>query len=413
MKKSMTLISCHREVMTLSKAQSLSARGAMSFEDLSLQKKMSFVIEESKIVWIGKKSKLPRSLRAQIQKEVNIDGNIFPGFIDCHTHTLFAGDRVAEFELKNKGVSYQTIAQNGGGISHTVQQSRSASDKKINTLLKQRLDLFLNQGVTTVEVKTGYGLNTSSERRFLKILNHLEHSIEVIPTFLGAHAVPSEFSNEDLYLQSLKNDLIEIQKKKLAHRVDIFIEKGFFSSVKARDYLLTAKKMGFDLVIHADQLSLCGGAELAIDLGAVSADHLICIEDQQIQRLSKSEVTGVLLPAADFYSHCPYPPARKMIDSGCRVALATDFNPGTSPTQNIQFVGLLARTMMKMTLPEVFVALTLGAAYALREQNRLGALMPGYQADFFVANKDWDQFFYDLSETSLDSVWKKGKKVKK
>ena len=408
--RSLILISGSDEIVTLSAAAERQGRGPMGEADLSLIKKSSLLIQDGIIKWVGNKKKLPREFNKA--EEISVSGNVFPGFIDCHTHTIFHGNRAHEFELRNRGVSYQEIAQRGGGIAFTVQQTRGASNQELKKSLMNRLDYFLKQGITTVEVKSGYGLSSSSEIRLLKALKSSKHPVEIIPTYLGAHSIPPEFNDAKSYISHLKNQLSEIKSKKLADRVDIFVEKGYFSKELADDYLNFAKKLGFKITVHADQLSLSGGAEVAVAVDAASADHLICVEDAQIKKLSQSQTTCVLLPAADFYTHCPYPPARKMLEQDCRIALASDFNPGTSPTQNIQFVGLLARTMMQMSLPEVFTAMTVGAAHALSQQDRLGSLTENKQADFFVSERSWDQFFYDLSPTPIKTVWKRGVPLK-
>ncbi|MCC6138653.1 MAG: amidohydrolase family protein, partial [Bdellovibrionaceae bacterium] len=229
----------------------------------------------------------------------------------------------------------------------------------------------------------------------------------VVSTFLGAHAIPKNTTAQE-YLNDLKKDLTIIAKKNLAKRVDIFVEKGYFSVAEAKDYLLFAKSLGFEVCIHAEQLSRTGSALLAHEISAQSSDHNICVSDSDIQKIAKSETTYVLLPNADFYIHCPYPPARKMIDAGVRVALSTDFNPGTSPSQSIQLVGVLARLKMNMSLPEVFAAWTVGAAHALGMERERGALLPGYSADFFATDANWSEFFYDLLHPSISKVWVSG-----
>ncbi|MBY0313992.1 MAG: imidazolonepropionase [Bdellovibrionales bacterium] len=404
------LISGSDEIVTLQAAAERQGRGAMGETALSVIKKSALLIQDGIIKWVGNKKKLPREFRKA--KEISVSGNLFPGFIDCHTHTIFHGNRAHEFEMRNRGVTYQEIAHQGGGIAFTVKQTRGASDADLKRSLISRLDYFIKQGVTTVEIKSGYGLSPSSEIRLLKILKSTKHSVEIVPTYLGAHSIPPEYKDAKSYISHVKNQLSEIKSKKLAERVDIFVEKGYFSKELAEDYLHFAKDLGFKITVHADQLSLSGGAEIAVAVDAVSADHLIRVEEAQIKKLSQSETTCVLLPAADFYTHCPYPPARKMLEHNCRIALASDFNPGTSPTQNLQFVGLLARTMMQMSLPEVFTAMTVGAAHALSQQDRLGSLTENKQADFFVSERSWDQFFYDLSPTPIKTVWKRGVPLK-
>ncbi len=398
------------EIMTLSGAVAKQARGPIKAEDLSLQSRVAMVVENGKVAWVGAKAKLPRDIK-KIDQEISLGGaNVFPGFVDCHTHSIFLGERSHEFEMRNQGMSYQQIAAQGGGILSTVRETRKGLSQNLKEVLEGRLQNFLKQGVTSVEVKSGYGLSIKDELRLLKIIKNVESPVKVTSTFLGAHALPPEFRTTTDYLSELQLVLPQIVQERLAERIDIFIENNYFSLEEGRSYLSAAKNLGLDIAIHADQLSRTGASLLAVELGAVSADHAICVNDEDIQKIAKSEVTCVLLPAADFYIHCAYPPARKMIDAGVRVALSTDFNPGTAPTQNIQLVGLLSRLHMKMTLPEVFVGLTLGAAHALRKGGARGALHPGYEADFFVSTRSWNQFFYDMSGCDIQSVWINGTK---
>ena len=232
----------------------------------------------------------------------------------------------------------------------------------------------------------------------------------IVTTFLGAHAIAEEFKSEKSYLESLKKDLLKVKKSKLSSRVDVFIEKGYFSRKMSKDYLEYAKKLGFSISIHADQLSRSKATLLAVELQAKSADHVVYLNEKDKKVLAQSQTVAVLLPCADFYLGCPYPDARGLIDKGVCVALATDFNPGSSPSQSLGLLGLLARVQMKMSLPEVFVALTFGGAKALAMGDRLGALLPGYQADFFTTTSSWEDFFYN-KEPSLSATFVKGKKV--
>lgn len=388
-------------------------RGPMTKKELGLKKNCSLLVDQGKVVWLGPAARLPRELRRQIKKDVAVRENLFPGFIDCHTHSVFAGDRRGEFELRNTGVSYQEIARQGGGIQSTVKATRKASEATLAHLLLNRLNRFAAQGVTTVEVKSGYGLSVPQELKMLRAIKNVKHPVRRVSTFLGAHGLGPEHSSNESYLESLKKALPQIAKLSLADRVDIFVEKGYFTVEQARDYLSEAKRLGFDVMIHADQLSRTGASRLCVDMGAVSTDHAICVNKKDIALLSQSEVTSVLLPAADFYIHCPYPPARQLIDQGGRVALATDFNPGSSPTQNIQFVGLLARLKMNMSLPEVYSALTVGAAHALSLQSCKGALVPKYDADFFTCSQSWDELFYGLGSPQIKSVYIAGQRLAK
>jgi imidazolonepropionase len=398
------------ELISLENAGRAEGRGPLDESHLSVRKKQVMVCEGKTIVWVGELRKLPKKL-FKIKKEVSLKGNVFPGFIDCHTHSVFAGNRRHEFEMRNQGTSYQEIARAGGGILATVKATRKATVKQLEDELRPRLQEFLRQGVTSIEIKSGYGLSVKEEIKILQSIQKTKHPIKRTATFLGAHALSPEFNDYSSYLDDLKRNLKLIFEKKLARRIDIFAEDGYFSVDQAKAYLREAQKIGFDITIHADQLTRTGAGRLAIEVGAFSADHLIRVNESDIRELARSSVTCVLLPASDFYIHCPYPPARQMIDKGCRVALSTDFNPGSSPTQNLQFVGLLARVQMKMSLPEVFSALTVGGAYALGYGKSRGVLAPGYDADFFVSPRDWDQFFYDLNTIPMSSVWIDGKKT--
>lgn len=365
--------------------------------DLGLVKKPALVTEKGRIVWVGSQSKLPKELSRKISGEVSLKGlTLLPGLVDCHTHTVFAGSRAAEYELRNQGVSYQEITRRGGGIHSTVKKVRAAVAQDLVASSEKKLKNFLAQGVTFVEIKSGYGLNLAAEIKTLKVIDQLK-TLRVCSTFLGAHALPKEWSSHESYLGHLLEKVApRVLKETSCRRADIFIEKGFFEAPSSRTYLRALQALGFQLAIHADQLSNSGGTELAIELGALSADHAIHLSEATVQKLSKSEVTAVLLPAADLYMKCPYPPARKIIDAGGRVALSTDFNPGSSPTQDMALVGFLARQEMKMSLSEVIAGTTWNAARALGLQDQIGSLEVGKAADFAGFELDWDQLFYSV-----------------
>lgn len=374
-------------------------------KDLALINKAAMAVNNGVIEWVGKQSKLPPQFKKW--KKKSLKGlNVFPGFIDCHTHMIFAGDRKNEFELRNQGVSYQEIAKQGGGILSTVEQTRKAKLEELIRLGQERVKQYISQGVTTIEVKSGYGLNLKTESKILKAAKKLKKA-NIVTTYLGAHAIPKDVGDEKKYLEQLIKDLDVIKKEKLAKRVDIFIEKGYFSIEEGRKYLKIAQEKGFDLCIHADQMSAMKASALAVELGAKSADHAICLSDSEKKQMAESETTAVLLPCADFYLQCDYPDARKIIDNGGRVALATDFNPGSSPTQSLALLGVLSRLEMKMTLAEVFVAMTLGGAFALSLENNQGALVEGYEANFFTSKKSWSEFFYDMSPLPVEETFLK------
>lgn len=400
-----------KKVYSLEGAAKKKARMVAS-EDLGLIQNGALILDDGKIEWIGEQSQLTQSQLDSIEYVEDLgDRAILPGFVECHTHTVFAGNRAQEFEWRNQGISYQEITKKGGGIHSTVRQTRGALESELLKLAQQRADEFLKQGVTTLEVKSGYGLDRESEIKMLRVARAIKGP-RVITTFLGAHAKPAEYSTALDYLKYLEQEVLPIvAKQNLADRVDIFIEDGFFGAKESQAYLKTATDLGFDLVVHADQLSLSGGTELAVNLNAKSADHLIQISDREIKMLSESDVTSVLLPAADLYMKCAYPPARKLIDSRARVALATDFNPGSSPTQDLALVGLLARLEMKMSLAEVVVAYTLGAAYALGLEKEVGSLQAGKVADVVVIDGDIDLIFYSSGKMPIFKVFKDGREV--
>jgi imidazolonepropionase len=386
--------------------------------DLGIIENAAYVVEGDQVLWFGKDDKIPKDFSRQKINEIFLkDQTVMPAFTECHTHTVFAGNRAQEFEWRQRGVSYQEIAKRGGGILSTMTATRKATAEELLKLAQKRADHFLRQGVALLEIKTGYGLDLQSEIKCLEVIKKIKN-IKTVSTFLGAHAIPPGYS-EKKYLHELTTKFLPlIKKRKLSSRVDIFIENGFFSVPEAIHYLNAAKEMGFSIVVHADQLSLCGGSDLAVDLEALSAEHLIQIKELQIKKLAKSEVTAVLLPAADLYMKCAYPPARKLIDAGARVALATDYNPGSSPTQDLSLVGLLARLEMKMTLPEVIAAYTYNPWRALgqRSEQQSGRqsqrqMNHFWSADFLCTSLDWTQFFYSAGSNMADLLLLGSRKI--
>jgi len=373
--------------------------------------RMAMIIDNGLISWIGPQSKIPKKIK--FKKTIDLKKKkVMPAFIECHTHTLFAGSRADEFELRNTGTSYLEIAKTGGGILSTMKKTRAASPKELLASTQKRVNNFIKQGVATVEIKSGYALDLKNEIKTLEVINKIK-TARVIPTFLGAHAKPPEYDSYGKYLEHLATDVLPlVKKKKLSNRVDIFIEKNFFEVPESRTYLSAAKKLGFDVTIHANQLSLSGGAELALELQAHSADHVIHLADETIQYFAKNQTVAVLLPAADLYMKCAYPPARNLIDSGATVALATDYNPGTCPTQDLSLVGLLARLEMKMTLSEVFKAYTINAAKALGIDHQEGSLVVGKRANFICTDAELTDFFYSAGAMPSHELFILGKLTK-
>lgn len=396
------------ELVTLSGAAAKQGRRVVD-ADLNVIKNGSFVVQGKKILWAGPTSEIPKKYG---KGGVSLKGHsVVPAFVECHTHMVFAGNRADEFEKRNQGMSYQEIAREGGGILSTMRATRSATVAELARSGQARVDRFVAQGVTTIEAKSGYGLDTKFEFKILEANKRLKKA-RIISTYLGPHAVSPDFPLTGDYIKNIiEKDLPQLKKNKLARRCDIFVERGFFVDEPARRYLKAAKDLGFDLTIHADQLSLSGGSRMAIEFGAKSADHVLQIEKPEIEALAKSEVTCVLLPSSDLYLKTKYPPARSLIDAGARVALATDFNPGTSPTQDLALTGLLARLEMKMTLAECISAYTVGAAYALGLENELGSIESGKLADFVVLDGSYRDLFYQIGHTPVSQVWREGIKI--
>ena len=394
-------------LFTLEGAMSKGGRRVL-VSDLSPIDKAAIVESKGRIVWLGKEADLPQHYANADLVENLLGASVVPAFIESHTHLIFAGNRAGEFERRLRGESYASIAASGGGIVATVNPTRASSIEDLVVLGQKRVENFVRQGVTTIECKSGYGLSLESETKLLEAAGLLERA-RIVRTFLGAHAVPAEFSGSKAYLDFLEaNALPEIARRGLASRVDIFVEKNYFSVPDARQFLLTAKQLGFNIAVHADQLTRSGAAALAVEVGAHSAEHLINISSTDVDALAKSNVTCVLLPAADLYMRCAYPPARRLIDAGARVALATDFNPGTSPTQDLALVGLLARLEMQMTLAETLCAYTVAPAYALGLEADLGALTVGRFCDFAVLDNTIDEIFFQVGRMGVAKVIREG-----
>jgi len=377
-------------LMTLEPAMKKGARRP-STQDYGFIDNAVLVIKSGKVAWVGPRLDLPREFK-KFSKRRALGGLVMPGLIDPHTHLVFAGDRSQEFEMRLGGATYQEIAASGGGIKCTMNSTRQASATQLLKLARERLEIFLKQGVTTVEIKSGYGLTLKDETKCLEVAKRLGNlkKATVIKTFLGAHALPPEFdqgpSKEQAhheYVRTLAYDwLPKLCKKKLVDHVDIFVDEGYFSANEARVLLSAALLNGVQIKIHSDEFKSIGGTDVAIDMNALSADHLLAISEASARRLAQSETTAVLLPTTALFLRAAYAPARKLLDLGARVALGSDFNPGSSPTQDLSLVGILAATQMQMTVPEIVVGHTLAASFALGLQKQKGVLIPGYDADF-------------------------------
>jgi imidazolonepropionase len=343
---------------------------------------------KSKVLWSGARSELPSKFKKL--KKITAGGKmVLPGFVDSHTHLVFAGDRSREFEMRLAGKSYQEIAAQGGGIINSVRATRELSAAELYKLSLQRVQNFLKQGVTTIEIKTGYGLSFESEKKCLEVIKKLKNGpATIFSTFLAAHAVPKEFKNrKEEYIREISEKWLP-KLHKLCDYVDIFLDEGYFNQEDTDILFKAAQKFNVPTKIHADELALTGGTQTAVNFKSLSADHLLKITDREIELLAENEVTATLLPTTAFFLKTAYAPARKLLDQGARVALATDFNPGTSPTQDISLVGTLSALEMNMRIEEVIVGLTLNGAYALGLEKSKGALITGFDSDFFLVEGD-------------------------
>ncbi len=389
-------------------------------EDLGIIEDGAVAISGNKIVGVGKTKDILGEIRTTDKARV-IDAKdkvVLPGFVDCHTHPVFAGTREDEFEMRIKGKSYHEIAAAGGGIKSSVKTLRSKSKEELIQLALPRLDRMLSYGTTTIEAKSGYGLSLEDEIKMLEVIKELNriHPIDLIPTFLGAHEIPEEYKNNRTeYIKLITEKMIpEVAKGKLAVFCDIFCETGVFDIEESREILKAAKAHGFKLKLHADQLSALGGSKLAAELGAISADHLEFVDDDGIEKMKEAGVIGVLLPGACFgLGIKEYPPARKMIDRGLPLALATDFNPGSSMTESVPMILSLACLMMRMTPAEAIAASTINSAYAVDKRNDIGSIEVGKKADLVIWNvQNYKEIPYHFGVNLVDRVIKEGKVVR-
>lgn len=349
---------------------------------------------------------------------------VMPGFVDPHTHLVFAGDRAAEFEMRLRGATYLEIMAAGGGIMNTVRATRAASLDELVTQSRQRLDRTLAHGTTTVEAKTGYGLDTENELKMLEAIRLLNesHPVDLVPTFLGAHAIPTEYRGR---AEEYVDLVIEEMLPRLRSEgyvggegpffCDVFCEEGAFSLEQSRRVLERAKEMGMGLKIHADEFTPLGGAALAAELGATSADHLACTPDEEIKLLADSGTIAVLLPGTPFgLGEEHYSPARKMIELGVPVALATDLNPGTCYCESMPFIMALACRQMSMTPAEAIVASTINAAHAIGLGHEVGSLEVGKKADLLILNlPDYRHLAYRFGTNLVDTVVKAGRVIER
>ncbi len=398
--------------------------------DVGLIKNGAVAVAGGKIISVGKSEEVLR----EFESENTIDANervVSPGFVECHTHIVFAGNRLNEFELKIKGADYLEILQNGGGIISTVRQTREASLADLIEQSRKRLDKMLSLGVTTAEVKTGYGLDTATEFKMLEAILELDgfHPIELLPTFLPAHAVPPEFEGKsDEYVDLICGEMlpklrdfrdfvyIDVDRvnfdytKNKPFFVDVFCERNAFDLEQSRKVLETAKNLGFKLKAHVDEFTNLGGARMAIELGATSIDHLDAISSPEIALLAESETIGVVTPTVNFnFGSAEFADARKFIDAGCAVALSTDYNPGSAPCPSLPNAMAIACRYQKLLPSEAFNAATVNAAFAVAQGEKIGSLEAGKQADILIFDtKDFREIAYEFGGNLIETVIKQG-----
>jgi imidazolonepropionase len=344
------------------------------------------------------------------------DMAVLPGFVDSHTHFVFGGYRAEEFSWRLQGMSYMDIMAQGGGIASTVEATRKATKEELVALGKKRLDSMLAFGVTTVEGKSGYGLDYDTEVKQLVVMGELDatHPVDIARTFLGAHAIPRDYrGNEEGFIEYLIREVLPgVAREKLAEFCDIFCEKGVFSVGQSRRLLENARFLGLQLKIHADEITPLGGTELAVELGTISADHLLCASDTGIRKMAQTGIVATLLPATAFSLKEPYARARFMIDNGCAVALATDFNPGSCFSESIPLIFSLATIYMRMTPEESVTALTINGAAAIGREKKVGSLDVGKSGDVVLLEFPSYRYIpYHIGVNCVETVIKNGRIV--
>ena len=385
-------------------------------EDLSIISNAALLIENEKISWIGKNSEAKKFKKCKILDAAGTV--ILPGLIDSHTHLIFAGSRHEEFAKRSEGQehhkTYLEIAKEGGGILSTVRETQKASLNTLIKLARARIQKARSFGITTLEVKSGYGLSLKDELKCLTALQKLSRTekINLVSTFMGAHDFPPEFKdNKDAYVELLCKVMIpQVAQKKLAEFCDVFIDEGFYTLSQTEKILKTAVTHGLRIRIHSDEFKPLGGTELAVSLKAKSVDHLMAVTEQGIEALAHSHTVATLLPGTSFFLGKSYAPARKLIDAGACVALGTDFNPGSSVTQNLLLMGTLAVTQMKLTLSETLSAMTYNAAKGLGQEGLIGSIEVSKQADLaFFDVPSYEYLLYHFGDNFCKKVIWRGK----
>jgi imidazolonepropionase len=380
-----TLITNIGELLTMDKAGPVKG-GEMN--DLLISENMAIAVKDGKVAWVGRSED---AVGMHAERVIDAKGKLVtPGLVEAHTHLVFGGSREGEMALKQQGVPYLEILKQGGGILSTVEATREATEAKLLKKALFHLDRMASYGITTVEAKSGYGLNRETELKQLRVAKEAnkKHSLDVVSTYLGAHAIPKEYkADPDAFLDEMADLFDEIKEENLAEFVDIFTETGVFTVEQSRNFLQKAKDKGFDVKIHADEIDPLGGTQLAVEMSAVSGDHLAVATNEGIKQLSESDTIGVILPGTSFYlGKETYARAREMIDAGAAISISTDFNPGSSVTENLQFIMTLAALKLNMSPAEIWHAVTVNAAHAIGRGEEAGRIREGGNADIVI----WD-----------------------
>ncbi len=388
-------------------------RTGPEMRDLGIIENAAVLVKGDTIDWVGPMESLGMGTLGEADVLDCMNKVVMPGFVDSHTHLVFAGSREEEFALRNSGVSYAEIAAQGGGILNTVSRLRETSKKELKKQARRHLSAMMRQGTTTVEIKSGYGLDRDNEIKMLEAINELgrEEVTTVVPTLLAAHAVPPEYAGRgDAYLREVAVPLADYAgSKHLAEYCDVFCERGFFEIGECRALLQSATAAGLKVKLHADELAASGGAELAAEMGAVSADHLEHVSDAGIAALASAGVVATLLPGVSFFLHHQYAPARRLIDAGAPVAIATDFNPGSCMSYSMPLTMTIACTQMGMSPEEAITAATVNAAAALDRSREIGSIENGKKADLVVFDIPGYRYLpYHFGENHVEKIVKNG-----
>ena len=382
--------------------------------ELAIVENGALLVRDGRLVAVGTSPEIENQASPDAERFDAAGQVVMPGFVDAHTHPVFAGTREDEYEMRAEGLTYQEIAARGGGILSTVRKTRAASEEELFEMALARVRWILEHGTTTIEAKSGYGLTVEDELKILRVIRRLDAKtpLQLVPTFLGAHEFPDEcrdpssgVTRED-YLRLIVNEMLpRVAAEGLARYADVFCESHVFAAHESRSVLEHARALGLGLRLHAEQLSLSGGAQLAAELGAETADHLEWIDESGIRALAEAGTIAVLLPGAVFnLGLTRYPPARAMIEAGLAIALATDFNPGSSPTPSMQMILSIACTQMQMTPAEAITAATINPAYSLGLGSEVGSLETGKQADIVIFDcQDYRQipYFYGINHAAV------------